>query len=322
MTTAAALPTCLAEWGEAWIAATPVASRRLIVGLSGGLDSTVLLHALLAWARPRGVPLLAAHVDHGLAAQSARWAERCRQQCREWAVDCSVLSVAAAGLSLEPGPGLEARARAARYQLLAPLVAAGDALLLAHHADDQSETLLLRLLQGRGLIPMPAQRSFGAGTLQRPLLALPRDTLRDYAGRQGLRWLDDPSNADQNLDRNFLRHRVLPLLRERWGPVDRSLVRVGAASEQTQAVLAQLLEGQATLDLSVLRAAQAAAPAQAVILLRAWLRGQGEFAATDRALGSFLTQLDAPPDRAPALALGAGRLLRDGQRVRFERFRR
>src|SRR5690606_8289081 len=118
-----------------------------------------------------------------------------------------------------PGESLETRARHARYEVFTSVLGDGDVLFQAHHQDDQLETLLYRLRRGsapRGLAGIPARRALGRGELRRPLLDFARGELLDYARRAGLRWIEDESNADERFDRNFLRHRVLPLLEERW----------------------------------------------------------------------------------------------------------
>ena len=199
----------------------------LVVGLSGGLDSTVLLHALAhdAAHRPR---LRAVHVDHGLHAQSGQWARHCAQVCAALGVPLTVRRVE---VDRGSGDGPEAAARAARMAAFSLELAADDVLALAHHRDDQAETFLLRALRAPGpdgLAAMRPWRRHGTAWLWRPLLHRARDELLAYAQTHGLHWIDDPSNAEHGFDRNFLRHRVLPVLRERWPHADAAL----AASAQ------------------------------------------------------------------------------------------
>ena len=216
--------------------------------------------------------------------------------------------------SLDPNqPGLEAAARAARYRFFAQLLQSpDDALLLAHHSEDQAETVLLRLLQGRGVLPMPAERALPRGHLYRPLLQLPRASLAGYAQAQGLNWIEDPSNRTTAPDRNYLRHMVWPQLRERWPEAGRRLQRAAAQVGQSQDALAFVLAGRTTLPLSWCE------QPFAVALLRAWLAGVGEYGATDRALGEFVEQLQAAPERTPSLTLDAGSLVRHGDEVCYE----
>lgn len=224
----------------------PLGARRMVVAFSGGCDSTALLHALARLGPRLGAELLAAHIDHGLHPDSARWAVRCAAFCQALGVPCHTIRVT---VGAAKGESPEAAAREARYAALATLIEAGDLLLTAHHRDDQAETLLLRLLRGagpRGLAAMPFQAPFGRGLLVRPLLGLPRAALCGYARDAGLAWIDDPSNFDTDFDRNFLRHEILPTLAGRWPALSSLLAR--AARHQAEA--AGLLDELAADDLS------------------------------------------------------------------------
>ncbi|MCX7033443.1 MAG: tRNA lysidine(34) synthetase TilS [Arenimonas sp.] len=193
------------------------------IAFSGGLDSTVLLHLAAADPALRARGLRALHVDHGLHPDSAHWAEACGDACAALGVAFESMRVA-----VQPrGDGLEAAARDARRAAFARCQRDGELIALAHHRDDQAETVLLRLLRGSGdgLGAMRPLRAFGCGWLWRPLLALPRSLLHDYAVQHGLRWIEDPSNASQHHDRNFLRHQVMPMLQQRWPQADASFAR-------------------------------------------------------------------------------------------------
>lgn len=188
------------------------------VAYSGGCDSTVLLH-LAALARDQTADaawsLRAIHVNHGLHPDAGNWEAHCRSVCEALAVP---LDVARPDLDGQAG-NLEARARSARYAVFRKLLGADDILMMAHHLEDQAETLLLALMRGRGpgaLAGMPATRRLGHGALWRPLLNVPPQTLRDWAAQYQLRWVEDPSNNSFEQDRNYLRHRVLPQIRSRW----------------------------------------------------------------------------------------------------------
>lgn len=211
----------------------------LCVAYSGGPDSTALLHALtqLQQARERG--LRALHVDHGLHAQSHAWAEHCRQLAQEWGVSCLVLRVE---VDHARGYGLEAAAREARYRAFALSLRPQERLLLGHHRDDQAETVLLKLLRGagpEGLGGMRAQRPLGQGVLWRPLLDTPRDVLRRYVLDRQLPCIDDPSNADSRLSRNFLRHEVMPRLSQHWPQAVESIVHSARLSRAAADALEQ-----------------------------------------------------------------------------------
>jgi len=216
-------------------------ARRFIVGLSGGMDSVVLLDALVG-ACPE-LPVSALHINHQLHAESDRWAERCVALCDERHVPIEVLSVDVFG----PG-GPEAAARRARYAAFEARLADGDWLLLAHHRDDQAETLLLNLLRGAGLLgmaAMPARRPLGRGEVVRPLLNESRSALKAYASEHGLTWCEDPSNRDTSMDRNYLRHDVLPRLEARW---PRAAAQLASAAEHA-AQASALLDDLAAVDL-------------------------------------------------------------------------
>ena len=202
----------------------------LWLAFSGGLDSTVLLHLLVqAGLGPR---LSVVHVDHGLHPDSERWAAHCEAVVSALALPFFRESVNVAGRA-----GLEANARAARYQALCRL--AGDATLItAHHRDDQAETLLLRLLRGAGATGLAAISEHsrrGSTRLWRPLLGVSRETLRGLAEQGGWSWVEDPSNRALHLDRNYLRAEILPRLRLRWPGADAALAR--AAGHQADYTL-------------------------------------------------------------------------------------
>jgi len=238
---------------------------RYLVAYSGGVDSHVLLHALVQLrAQLPGVRLGAIHVDHGLQLSSTEWAQHCVQVCAALDVACEVRVVNARALV---GISPEDAARVARYTVFAELLQPGDVLFTAHHQDDQAETLLLQLLRGagpRGLAGMAEQSRFARGWLARPLLEFSRADLREYALTQHLHWIDDPSNSDTRFDRNYLRHEILPRLQRRWPSASVTLAR----SAQLCAEAAELLEVSAQADLqavsippaSALTAAELAAP--------------------------------------------------------------
>lgn len=193
------------------------ASATLWVAYSGGLDSRVLLQ-LLADCRAQsssGPGLQAIHVNHGLHPETDHWQHHCEQTCSRLAIPLMVER-----LQIDADTGnLEARARSLRYEAFRRHLKPGDILLMAHHQDDQVETMLYSLMRGRGvaaLAGMPAERRLGAGMLQRPLLHFPRQSLLDFARQRTLDWIDDPSNTDTDFDRNYLRHQVMPVLEDRW----------------------------------------------------------------------------------------------------------
>ncbi|MBO0491555.1 tRNA lysidine(34) synthetase TilS [Pseudomonas sp. Marseille-Q1929] len=208
------------------------------VAFSGGLDSTVLLHLL---ASTEHLPQLnAIHVHHGLQAAADAWPSHCQSICDRLGVPLRVMHV-----QVQPGASLERAAREARYQAFAEVAGAGEVLLTGQHRDDQAETLLFRLLRGagvRGLAAMPLHRDLAAGHLVRPLLDVSRAELEAYADEHQLTWIEDPSNADPRFSRNYLRHRVFPLLTERWPQAVSSLARTAEHLSEAQSLLDELAQ--------------------------------------------------------------------------------
>jgi tRNA(Ile)-lysidine synthase len=215
---------------------------RFIVAYSGGLDSTVLLHALAAIRREKRFLVEAVHVHHGLQSEADQWELYCRRFCERLGVRYRSFWVDARS---KPGESPEAAARHARYGILAPLLQASDCLLTAHHRDDQSETVLLQLLRGagpEGLAAMPFVTGFGVGYHARPLLEYSRTELLRYAQGQELDWIDDPSNFDVDYARNFLRHELFPLLRRRWPSAAQTLCRVARIQAEASELASSLGE--------------------------------------------------------------------------------
>ena len=274
----------------------------LCIGFSGGLDSSVLLHALAtAPARP-WTSLRALHIDHGLHPHSAHWAQHCQQVCAALGVPVQIVRVQ---VGSGRGRGLEAAAREARHAAFAAHLRAGEALVLAHHRDDQLETLLLRLLRGaatNGLAAMRSQRPIGGHALVRPLLAVPRAVLEDYAAAHRLAWIDDPSNGDATHERNRLRHRLLPLMRELFPRADAAIAR-------SAALLAEDADRLAVLDAALLADVQGVDP-QTLQLPRLARLGEAEQRAVLRA---WLAALGLPVPPATVVELFAAVMLQARQ---------
>ena len=253
----------------------------LCVGFSGGMDSTVLLHALAVSPAARARGLRAWHVHHGLHADADQWAAECEATCAALAVPLTVTRV---DVLRDAGQGPEAAARHARHASFREGLVGGEILVFAHHRDDQAETFLLRAMRASGpdgLRAMRDWRGFGRGYLWRPLLGIARASLEAHADRHGLRWIEDPSNADASFDRNFLRREVLPLLGERWPHAAASLARSAALCAEAAALLdandAAALAGVATDDpasLSRTRLAGLSLPRRARVL-RHWVATLG-----------------------------------------------
>ena len=249
----------------------------LLVALSGGLDSVVLLHALASMPEARARGLRAVHVHHGLHADADRWTAHCQHTCEALGI---ALRSARVSVARDGGEGIEAAARRARHAVFASELGDDEVLVIAHHRDDQAETFLLRALRASGpdgLGAMQAWRRYGHGWLWRPLLAQPRSALQAFAQAQQLQWIDDPSNDDTAFDRNFLRHRVLPLLRERWPQAEATLARSAQLCAADAALLAaddaRALAKVSARDAHVLdaHALRLLAPARRARVLRAWV---------------------------------------------------
>ncbi|WP_106478939.1 tRNA lysidine(34) synthetase TilS [Phytohalomonas tamaricis] len=201
------------------------------VALSGGCDSVCLLYLAVQARKRHAFNLRALHVHHGLQAAADTFAQHCQALCASLDVPLILEYVA---LDASQGGSLEALAREARYNIFLSHVGRNDVLWLAHHRDDQAETLLLRMLRGAGVTglgAMPASRTLGEGRLVRPLLEAGRDELRRYARQHALSWVEDPTNDDVNFDRNYIRHRVMPVLDERWPA---SVVRLAATARHAR----------------------------------------------------------------------------------------
>lgn len=209
----------------------------LALALSGGLDSMVLLDLLCRWRdEAEGPTFTAIHVHHGISAHADDWLRHCQSECAARDVPLHAERVC---IGTVRGRGVEAAARAARYRVFAASPA--NVLALAHHADDQSETVLLQLLRGGGvkaLAAMPLWREWQGKHVWRPLLDVPRARLALYAANRGLRWVDDDSNQDAvHYLRNHLRLHVLPGLRQRQAGLDARLARSAALMADADAIL-------------------------------------------------------------------------------------
>jgi tRNA(Ile)-lysidine synthase len=268
------------------------AGARVAVALSGGVDSMVLLDALTPFVASHPLLLSAIHVHHGLSPNADRWAHFCAEQS---ALRNIPLTVHRLRLERGPGQSIEALARAARYECL--MAADADVVALAHHADDQAETVLLQLLRGagpRGVSAMPVYRE-GRPSLWRPLLSLSRQKLHDYATSRGLAWIEDESNVDEKHKRNLLRHAVAPLLSASFPGYPDTLVRAAAHQAEASALLDELaaLDAAGAVDeLGLNRVSLAGLPApRAGNLLRWFMRREGLRPPSQARLSEMLRQL-------------------------------
>lgn len=281
---------------------------RILAAFSGGLDSTVLLHALAHSAQARQHDLHAIHIDHGLHGDSGTWSRHCREAAAALGVELTVVTV---DVSRAPGLGLEANARRARHGAIKAHVGLGDIVAFGHHRGDQAETVLLKLLRGagpEGLGAIRVLRPFGLGMAWRPLLALPRAAMREYADQFGLTWVEDPSNADPTPDRNYLRLQVLPLLARRWPEAEASMAQSATWSRDAADFIESESERAAArlqgLDPYTLRYAEWLALPGALRdpVLRRWLRSLGLPEPTHFQASELAKQLvEAGEDRQPCV---------------------
>lgn len=274
----------------------------VVVGFSGGLDSTVLLHATGFLASEANIELSALHVHHGLSIHADDWAKACAITCQGLGLPLITLRVA---VPVGTGEGLEAAARGVRHQALAEYPA--DWILLAHHADDQAETILHNLLRGagvRGAAAIPEAR----GRVLRPLLGVARDELLAYARSHQLNWIEDDSNSDVRYTRNYLRREILPLIESRFPRARHQLAAAAARFSEAESLLDDLaihdLGGDAPefpVSMNLLRSLS---DARARNLLRAMLSRHNAQPPDQRRLKEFVRQVQTVGnDRHPRIDL-------------------
>jgi len=225
-----------------------LARPTLLIAYSGGLDSTVLLHAMHQLQNEIPFHLSAMHVHHGLSLHADKWADFCEKTCVNLGVPFKKTHV---HVEQNAGLGIEASARVARYQALQ--AATADFICLAHHQDDQAETLLLQLARGAGVKGLAGMAKIDKKRrLLRPLLSIPHADLVAYAGQYKLQWVDDESNADTTFDRNFIRHVLMPTFSERYASITKTLARSANHMAEANALLDELaaLDASNVLDAS------------------------------------------------------------------------
>jgi tRNA(Ile)-lysidine synthase len=295
---------------------------RVAIAFSGGVDSTALAFALVK-ARGKFAQLRLLHVDHGLQPASVEWSSHCARRAREWRVPFVGLR---AEIERKRGDSPEATARDARYALLAQAMEPDEVLVTAQHRDDQAETLLLQLLRGAGvagLAAMPPIARFGPGRIARPLLDTPRAQILEYAQSHQLSWVDDPTNEQTAFGRNFLRNRVMPVVRERWPGADLAIARSAGHMADAQ----KLLDAQALTDLAT--AADGAALSVAALralpaarrrnLVRAFVARAG----LEAPQANWLREITGPmlaarADAHPEIKFPGGRVRRRAGRLELE----
>lgn len=214
--------------------------KTIQLGLSGGLDSCVLLH-LLVTLKPQfdNVSISAIHVNHGVHECSDQWTDFCQDYCNRMAIPLHIARHDLTGVKTNR----EAVFRQTRYQVFADLLPVSGILLTAHHQNDQAETILFNLFRGAGVRGLRAMRScvrFASGRHLRPLLSVPRSVLVDYAKNHKLKWIDDSSNTNIEFDRNYIRQKIIPLIEQRWPAAQACIARSGENLLEAQKIIDEI----------------------------------------------------------------------------------
>ena len=306
---------CAPAWivSSNWISVT--SGKSFTSAYSGGVDSHVLLHCCASIAQLTG-RLTAVYVHHGLQAEAESWVGHCEKTAKDLGVEFLTLRVNA---KASPGESPEEAARNARYAALKSLLNVDDVLLLAQHREDQLETVLLQLFRGsglRGLSGMPERQAFGAGVMLRPLLNTPKQAISDYAQAHQLSWVEDPSNQSNDYDRNFLRNAVVPLLKQRWPALDKTVARSAKHCADAQVLVDEVADElfdavfnptDKTLCISRLLEHHSH---QQQLIIRHWFRHRGLKMPSQAKVGRILSQVVAAAGhRDPALS-GQGYTIR------------
>jgi tRNA(Ile)-lysidine synthase len=247
-----------------------------VIAYSGGLDSTVLLHAMsVLRSKNPAITLQTIHVNHQLNPKANAWALHCEKTANTLHIPIVIESVT---IDLQPGDSLEENARNVRYAILKKYVNDNAVLLTAHTMNDQAETFLLQALRGagsKGLSAMPEKKRIGHGIQIRPLLHFSRQDLEKYAHDQALQWIEDDSNIDTRFNRNYLRHDVFPVLQARFPAVMQNFARSSRLIAEQESVIADIAAADyAFCRLSADRLSRSnvasLSPARQRLVLREW----------------------------------------------------
>lgn len=287
----------------------------IYVGYSGGVDSHVLLH-LCASMKALRDKITAVYVHHGLQAEAALWAEHCKETAENLQVNFIELRVDAAPIS---GESPEEAARNARYAALKPLLNADEALLIGQHRDDQMETVLLQLFRGaglRGLSGIPESTFFGKGLMLRPLLNIGQHDIKQYAEDHHLQWVEDPSNQQNDYDRNFLRNTVIPLLKQRWESCDKTVARSARHCAEAQVIVSAVADelfypvfNKANKTLCITQLQAHKSPRQQLII-RHWFQSLGLRMPAQAFVERIQTEVIAAREDSDPVLVGQGCFIR------------
>jgi tRNA(Ile)-lysidine synthase len=285
--------------------------QKFYIAYSGGVDSHVLLHLCAKTDQLKG-RLVAVYIHHGLQPEAESWSEHCRKTANGLGVEFLSRRVNA---HAAPGESPEEAARNARYAALKSLLDKEDVLLLAQHREDQLETVLLQLFRGsglRGLSGMLEQVDFGAGVMLRPLLNVPKQPIIEYANHHRLSWVEDPSNRRNDYDRNFLRNAVLPLLKQRWPAIDKTVSRSAKHCSDAQILVDEVADelfetvfNSADKTLSISRLTKHHVHQQQLVI-RHWFRRMGLKMPAQAFVGRILSQVVAAAKHRDPVLKGQG----------------
>ena len=284
------------------------------IGYSGGIDSSVLLK-LLSSIPSLKHKLKAIHINHNIQKQSSLWQQHCQLFCQELKIPFEAKVIEPEILS--NSDNLEQRARKARYEVFEKIITIHDCLLLGHHLQDQSETVLLRLFRGAGIDGLAAMKSFSKRKhlkILRPLLNTSKSELINYAKQHKIKWIEDQSNQDSSFDRNFIRNELLPLIKTRYPSIDKNLSRTATICFETQNYLelqinnklqACLLENNNLLTEKLLEFSFY----EQILIVRAWLKKLNIKMPTKDQLTLFLKCLKTSNiDKLPLLMWGKNKV--------------
>jgi len=288
-----------------------LARPSVLVAFSGGLDSRVLLHGIYqAYQSDLLASVRVAHVNHGLQKEADQWQVFCQQICDQYQFP---LLTRKFHLSLE-NKNSEQAAREARYHFFEEIIQKNEWIVLAHHLNDQSETILFRLLRGtglHGLTGMPRSRPLGQGYLLRPFLNISRDELQAYAEEHQLEWIEDPSNQTNDYSRNFLRNKIIPMLYDKWPQLDKSLKnfsqivddQVSILDEVAREDIKSLSFNDKSLDIGGFKNLSRARQRNS---LHYWVKKQSLLSPSKIEIEEVINQLDAALENAIKVKIGGG----------------
>ena len=286
--------------------------RDIVIAYSGGVDSQVLLHALASLKAKKNLPnpISACHVNHGLSANALQWQTAAESYCKQLHIPLIICPLKLAKIKQQ---SLEAVAREARYKALKESSPENALIVTGHHGDDQAETFLLALKRGagvKGLSAMKKEVFFDKQLLVRPLLSISRDEIEQYAKNNQISWQEDESNTDLNFDRNFIRHKIMPLLTQRWPSIFTTMHRSSKHCQDSQILLDELAEMDLARCLSTnqrlnITLLKSLSVRRFNNLLRFYLSSKSQLMPTTQQLDQIYHQLDAKTDKSPAVKLGS-----------------